>query len=109
AAGAIDHAIVITDARETVLYCNRAFLDMFGYSGAELTGRQATELLAAEGFELSLLDRMRSEVNAGRLFEVEIPVRVRHGEAVWMSAVVKPLNDEDGRLTHCLIVLSDIS
>jgi diguanylate cyclase (GGDEF)-like protein/PAS domain S-box-containing protein len=109
AAEQIDHAILVASPSGEVVYSNRAFHDMFGYHRGDMEGHNATELLAAEGFDAGTMERVRKEIGQGRTFEEEVPVLGKDGEVFWMSAVVKPLFDGAGALAHYLLVFSDIN
>jgi diguanylate cyclase (GGDEF)-like protein/PAS domain S-box-containing protein len=109
AAEELDYAIIITDPSGKVLYCNRAVRRMFGYSAQQMVGHRAEELLSREGFDAGVLQRVRDHMRRRALFEEEVPLITNTGETVWMSALVKPLYDDDGELAHCLLVLSDIN
>lgn len=109
AAEEIDHAVLVADPNGRVVYANRAFHEMFGFHRGDMQGRNATELLATEGFDAGTMERVRKELSQRRTFEEEVPVVTKTGEIVWMSTVVKPLYDEAGELAHYLLVFSDIN
>ena len=58
AADEIDHAVLVTDPTGRVVYANRTFHNMFGFHRGDMQGRNATELLAAEGFALANSSRL---------------------------------------------------
>ena len=109
AADQIDHAVLVAEASGRVVYSNRAFHAMFGYPRADVGGLKASQLLAAEGFDAGILERIHAEVGQGRTFDDEVPVVGKSGEVFWMSTVVKPLYDKTGELAHYLLVFSDIN
>ena len=109
AAEQIDHAVLVADASGRIVYSNRAFHSMFGYPRGDMEGRNAAHLLATEGFDGGILERLRGEIAQRRTFEEEVPVVGKHGEVFWMSTVVKPLYDDDGEFAHYLLVFSDIN
>lgn len=109
AAEEIDHAVLVTDPTGRVVYANRAFYGMFGFQRGDMQGRNASDLLAAEGFDAGTMERVRREIGQRRTFEEEVPLVTRDGAIVWMSTVVKPLYDQDGDLAHYLLVFSDIN
>jgi diguanylate cyclase (GGDEF)-like protein/PAS domain S-box-containing protein len=109
AADEIDHAVLVTEPTGRVVYANRTFHSMFGFRRGDMQGRNAAELLAAEGFDAGTMDRVRKELAQRRTFEEEVPVTTKAGDIVWMSTVVKPLYDDAGALAHYLLVFSDIN
>ena len=88
AADEIDHAVLVTEPSGHVVYANRTFHSMFGFHSGDMQGRNATELLAAEGFDAGTMDRVRKELSQRRTFEEEVPVTTKAGDIVWMSTVV---------------------
>jgi diguanylate cyclase (GGDEF)-like protein/PAS domain S-box-containing protein len=109
AADEIDFGVLITNTMGEVVYCNRAFSWLFGYPRADIMGRKAAELMAREGFDAGVLDRIRQQIAARETFEEEVPILSRSGEAMWMSAMVKPLYDDAGAIAHYLLAFSDIN
>jgi diguanylate cyclase (GGDEF)-like protein/PAS domain S-box-containing protein len=109
AADEIDHAVLVTDAHGKIVYSNRAFHSMFGYRRGDMDGHRAAELLAAEGFDAGIMQRISEEIAQRRTFEEEVPIVAQNGDVLWMSTVVKPLYDEGGQLAHYLLVFSDIN
>lgn len=109
AAEEIDHAVLVTDPTGRVVYANRSFHNMFGFRRGDMQGRNAADLMAAEGFDAGTMERVRREIANRRTFEEEVPLTTRDGQIVWMSTVVKPLYGEDNELAHYLLVFSDIN
>ena len=62
AADEIDHAVLVTDVQGTIVYSNRTFHTMFGYRQGDMDGHRAAELLAAEGFDAGVMQRISEEV-----------------------------------------------
>ncbi len=109
AANEIDHAVLVTDVDGRIVYANRAFHSMFGYRQGDMEGHRAEELLAAEGFDAGIMQRISRELREGRSFEEEVPLLARKGDVLWMSTVVKPLRNDNDELAHYLLVFSDIN
>jgi diguanylate cyclase (GGDEF)-like protein/PAS domain S-box-containing protein len=109
AADEIDHAVLVTDVQGTIVYSNRAFHTMFGYRRGDMDGHRAAELLATEGFDAGVMQRISEEVRLRRVFEEEVPIVTKTGDILWMSTVVKALYDSTGTLAHYLLVFSDIN
>jgi diguanylate cyclase (GGDEF)-like protein/PAS domain S-box-containing protein len=109
AADEIDHAVLVSAVDGAIVYSNRAFHTMFGYHAVDMAGLNAGELLAAEGFDAGIIERIRADVGEGRTFQEEVPVLTKGGDVLWMSTVVKPLFGEGGQLAHYLLVFSDVN
>ena len=109
AANEVDYALIITDVQGVIVYSNRAFQEMFGYGHRDVDGRNAADLLAEEGFDAGIMDRIFAQLGERLPFEEEVPILANSGEVMWVSTVVKPLYDETGELARCLLVFSDIN
>ena len=109
AADEIDHAVLVTDVQGCIVYSNRTFHTMFGYGRGDMEGHKAAELLAVEGFDAGIVERIGNELRQKRAFEEEIPIVAKSGDVLWMSTVVKALYDAAGDLAHYLLVFSDIN
>jgi diguanylate cyclase (GGDEF)-like protein/PAS domain S-box-containing protein len=100
--------VVLTDAARNIVTVNPAFVEITGYSRAEVEGR-ALGLLWAKQHQRELTARIWSAVETRGQWQGEIWVRRKGGELrpVWKNISV--VRDAQGRVLNHVAVFSDIT
>ncbi len=108
------NGIVITDARQEdlpMIYVNRAFERMTGYSSEEVLGKNC-RFLQGGNFDLSN-EQGLSEIRRGLKKGTDISTVLRNyrkdGTPFWNDLYISPMRDEQGEITHYIGVQNDIS
>lgn len=104
-----DGAVLVLDHDRRIIYVNRAFTELFGYSLADVHGKLPPELLAGENIATDTLVRLRRKLSEAEAFTEEFAGRDRRGNTVWVSAAVNPILDAKGALANVVVVLTDIT
>ncbi|MCE9665947.1 EAL domain-containing protein [Halomonas sp. M5N1S17] len=105
------NGIVITDAtREDcpITYVNDAFQALTGYREEELLGRNCRFLQGAET-DLETVSLLRSRLAEQRDCHVTLRNYRKDGSTFWNALYVAPVPDGEGRVTHFVGVLNDVS
>ena len=103
--------ITIADARVKdmpLIYVNRAFARITGYSVTDAIGKNCRFLQGA-GTDAAEVARLRSAVRAGRPAVVQLLNYRKNGDPFVNYLSVTPIHDASGTLTHYVGVQSDIS
>lgn len=101
-------SIVITDINGTIEYVNPKFSQITGFSYEELIGKNPRILksgLQDQKFYQNLWDTILS----GNEWRGEICNKKKSGELYWEEAVISPLFNEVGQITHFIAVKEDIT
>jgi PAS domain S-box-containing protein len=101
-------SIVITDTEARVEYVNDTFVATAGYSREELLGHNPRVLQSGET-PASEHAKMWADVTAGRLWRGEFRNRRKDGSLYIESAVIAPIRDDDGVITHYLGIKQDVT
>ncbi len=110
----LDHlreGVSITDPGQPdnpLVYVNDAFLELTGYSRAEVLGRNCRFLQAPET-DAEELGRVGAAVRDGRPVTVELLNARKDGATFWNRLTVSPLRDAAGRLTHFIAIQRDVT
>ncbi|WP_306604595.1 response regulator [Azonexus sp.] len=101
-------SVVITDLDARIEYVNQAFVEVSGYSFDELRGQNPKVLKSGltpkEQHEALWATLRRGENWSGQLIN-----RNKSGEIYYEYAVISPIRQPDGRVTHYLAVKQDIT
>jgi PAS domain S-box-containing protein len=110
-ASALDAAansIVITDRDASILWVNRAFCALTGYSTDEAIG-QNPRLLKSGAQDGEFYRSMYQTLLAGSVWHGEIINRYKDGRLATEDMTITPLCGDDGRITHFIAIKQDIT
>ncbi|CAH0351747.1 PAS domain S-box protein [Aquabacterium sp. CECT 9606] len=101
-------AIVITDRQGIIEYVNPSFEKCTGYSAEEVTGHRPGFLKSGHtsNDEYQLLWQT---INNGGVWHGEFHNRRKDGSLFWESAIISPIRDEEGAITHFVAIKDDIT
>jgi PAS domain S-box-containing protein len=108
---ATDNGIAICDARKPdmpIVYVNPAFEEITGYTQAEVEGRNCRFLQGLDTAQPGIA-ALRAALAEEREAKALLRNYRKDGTLFWNEFHVAPVRDADGRSTHFVGVLSDIS
>lgn len=94
-------AVLVTDPQGRIEYVNPAFERMTGYRAAELAGRTPA-VLKSGLHEADFYRALWSALQAGQEFRALFANRRKNGDPYYEDKIIRPLFDEQGRVTHYL-------
>ncbi|HUW75799.1 MAG TPA: PAS domain S-box protein [Gallionella sp.] len=100
--------IVITDLEAKIEYANAAFVKESGYSLEEAIGKNP-KLLHSGKTPKSTYDDMWAHLTNGKPWEGEFINRRKDGSEYIESALISPVFQPDGRMTHYLAIKENIT
>ena len=100
------HSVVITDLRARVEYVNEAFLECTGYRLEEVFGQKLFPQTSQDDTNHVLL---WNALEKGSSWEGELVNQHSDRGRYVYYARVTPIHQSDGRITHCLTILEDIT
>lgn len=103
--------ITVADARQDdtpLIYVNRAFEVMTGYSKAEILERNC-RFLRGEDHDQPELDVLRRAQNEGRETAVVLRNYRKDGTLFWNELRLAPVFDDRGQLTHFIGIQTDVT
>jgi len=92
-------AVLVTDPAGLIVYVNPAFERMTGYAASELVGRKPG-MLKSGLHEADFYRELWAALLAGREFRALFANRRKGGEPYYEDKIIRPLLDEQGRVTH---------
>ena len=101
-------SIVITDLNANIEYANPAFVRESGYSLDEFLGNNP-RLLHSGKTPKATYDELWSHLTSGKTWKGEFINRRKDGSEYIESAIISPVFQPDGRMTHFLAVKENIT
>ena len=97
------------DLNGIILKANQNFLDLLGYTAAEITGRHHS-LLVEKGYETtSEYEAFWKALRSGEYQQGEYKRVTRNGELVWIRGNYNPILDAQGRPYKILKIATDVT
>ena len=108
---AVEHSpasIMITDAAGGIEYVNPKFVEVTGYTAAEVIGQNPNILKSGKTSDVTYEEMWRT-IRAGDEWHGEFHNRRKNGELFWEHASISGIRDESGTITHFVAVKEDIT
>lgn len=101
-------SVVITDLQGDITYVNHKFTKTSGYEAGEVLGKNP-RILKSGYSSPSDYQQLWETITAGEEWRGVFHNRKKNGDLYWESAVIRPLEDHDGTISHFLALKEDIT
>ena len=101
-------SIVVTDIDARIQYVNEAFMRATGYTREEVLG-QNPRVLQSGHTPKATYDDMWATLTRGRPWKGELMNRRKDGSEYLEQAIIAPIREPDGRITHYLAIKDDVT
>lgn len=102
------NAIVITDREGTVLWVNRAFSELTGYSSAEIVDANIG-VLNSSTEDPAMFKQLWETILAGKTWHGELVNRRKDGSLYIEEQTITPVSDAEGNVSRFVAIKQDIS
>ena len=101
-------SIIITNTAGDIEYVNPKFTNVTGYSAREVKGKNPRILKSGEK---SLLEykELWDTIKSGNEWQGEFHNKKKNGKLFWESALITPIKNDKGDITHFLSIKQDIT
>ena len=99
---------LITDIDANIEYANQAFLNATGYNLDEVIGKNP-RIFSAKKSPKSTYDAMWQTLRKGEIWRGELINRRKDGREYIESALISPVRQKNGEITHYLAIKEDIT
>ncbi|MDP3429173.1 MAG: PAS domain S-box protein, partial [Desulfomicrobium sp.] len=100
--------IVMTDPKGNIEYVNPKFTELSGYTFAEVRG-QNPRILGSGYKSRGEYEELWRTIESGRQWRGEFRNRHKDGSLYWEAALISPILEPDGRITHYVAIKEDIT
>jgi len=100
--------IIVTDVKGNIEYVNPKFTELTGYTFKEINGKNPN-ILNSGDHNNEYYKNLWDTVLSGKDWKGELHNKKKNGELFWESAIISPIFDEDGKITHFIGIKEDIT
>jgi PAS domain S-box-containing protein len=101
-------SVVITDLTGKIEYVNPKFVRLTGYTLDEALGKNPRILNSGE-HHAEMYEQLWRTITSGSEWRGEFHNKKKNGELYWEYAVISPIRNAEGAITHFLAVKEDIT
>jgi len=101
-------SVVITNTAGEIEYVNPKFTEISGYSLADVLGKNP-RLLKSGHHSPEFYQELWTTITSGRDWRGELCNQKKDGSLFWEAAVIAPIHDEHGTVTHFVALKEDIT
>jgi len=101
-------SVVITDTSGDIEYANPKFTELTGYRLEEVIGQNPRILKSGEQ-SAEFYTKLWESIAVGEEWHGEFSNQKKSGEIYWESALISPVRNSEGEVTHFLKVAEDIT
>ena len=102
------NAVFIADAGSRILWANPAFEQLSGYASAEILG-QTPRLFSSGLHDADFYRNFWQTIQSGEAWHGEVVNARRDGSRYTVNQTVTPLRNDNGKVSHYVSILEDIS
>lgn len=100
--------VVITNPNGNIEYANPKFSEVTGYSFQEVK-RKNPRILNSGYHSKEFFTNLWNTILSGKTWHGEFKNKKKNGELYWENALISPIIDSDGKITHFVAVKEDIT
>ncbi len=104
----VTNATDVHGAGTTIVYVNKRFTELTGYTESEVIG-QSSSMLRGEQTNPAVLDRILEHLIKDQPVREEIINYKKNGESMWLDVNIVPLKNDKGIVTHFAAIERDIT
>ena len=104
----VPQAVLMTNLEGIIIYANPAFENITGYPVSEALGMNPSILKSGKQTP-EFYQRLWTTINTGKHWRGEFHNKKKNGEHYWETAVISPVHDMDGKITHFIAIRDDIT
>jgi len=103
------NAIVITDREGVIVWANKAFEAISGYSREEAVGRNPRDLVKSGRHDAAFYRGLWDTILSGQVWRGQIVNRVKDGRLYTEEMTITPVLDEASRVSSFIAIKSDVT
>ncbi|MDO3626826.1 PAS domain S-box protein [Mucilaginibacter sp. BT774] len=108
-ASKVDNGVVISNAKDEVVWINEGFENLTGYSLEDVESKFLGEVLKGKPSKKVTNEQMDLLLLQSQPYEVDFAIKHKNGRPMWISVMKSVLKDEQGGVVKQIRIISDIT
>ena len=101
--------VIITDSRERIIWVNKMFEEVTGYSMSEIEGEIPGDVLQGEETDPETVREFERAIEDERSIRKRILNYTKQGKKLWLDITIDPIFNEDGECTHFIAIERNVT
>ncbi len=101
-------SIIITNQEGNIEYVNPKFTEVSGFTSQEVLNKNPIDLFSTDDDDIDY-DKLWEIIRSGKVWSGEFHNKKKNGELFWESAIISPIKNSNGEITHFVTVKEDIT
>lgn len=101
--------VIIAGADRKILWVNKSFTDITGYSLEEVIGKIPGSVLQGKGTNPETVNEMRNALASGTNYKGLVLNYTKSGKAYWNEIAINPVVDATGKIEKYISVATDVT
>ncbi len=102
------NSILITNIKGDIVFANRAFERITGYSQKEVLGKNP-RFLKTDHLPKEEYKKMWKTIAGGKVWRGEFHNKKKNGDIYWEEATISPIKNENGKIVNYMAVKEDVT
>lgn len=102
-------SIILSDAKNQILWVNDAFSRVTGFSPEEAIGSSPGELLNGENSDPAVISQINAHMARGERYHTEILNYTKSGAEIWIDTNLVPILNDDGKVELIIGIERDVT
>lgn len=103
------NGVLITDSKGFIIWSNKSFTTLSGFTSEEVLGKKPGSFLQGAGTSKVAIRFMSRKIKSGKSFKCDLINYKKSGEEYWVRIFCQPQFDENGNLESFFSTLADVS
>ena len=108
-ASKVDNGVVISDAKDEVVWVNDSFENITGYSLADVESKFLGVVLKGKLSKKMTPEHLDQLLHNNQPYEIELSIEHKSGRPMWISVMKSVLRDERGEVIKQIRIIADIT
>eukprot|EP00752_Nemacystus_decipiens_P014066 g12502.t1 len=104
-----DNSVVLMDPTGQIMWVNRAFTVLSGYSSDEVIGKRPPDLFPGPDTDQTTIRRIEQNLRQGRAFNETLLKYRKDGSTYWSEIEVQPIRNDLGQVTNFMAIERDVT
>ncbi len=105
----VTNGVVINDENNKILWVNKAFETITGYTLKDVKGKKLSQIITGKQTDPQILDYAEKQVNNKTSFTIELLAYTKKQEQIWLSVANSVILNELGETNRSIEIIKDVT